>query len=70
MRLVPGAGYGAEDDARLLRELRARLGDAVAIDIERVADLPLSSSGKLKFVVSRLPGKRVSDLGHPRGDPA
>ncbi|MFN7976273.1 MAG: hypothetical protein U0166_28725 [Acidobacteriota bacterium] len=55
VRIVPAAGFG-DDDVRVLeRELRLRLGDAIAIRHEIVADLERTAGGKIKFVVSRLP---------------
>ena len=56
VELVTGSDYAAEDERRLLRELRERLGDDIVIRITQVADLPLDRSGKLKFVVSSVSG--------------
>ena len=43
-----------EDEAPLMQELRARLGPAIEIRIEKVADIPRTPMGKLRFVVSKV----------------
>jgi phenylacetate-CoA ligase len=43
-----------EDEAPLVRELRARLGSAIEIRIEKVDDIPRTKMGKLRFVISKV----------------
>jgi len=54
IRIVPGGAFGDAERGHLLRELRARLGDDMQIDIECVAELPRTSRGKFKWVVSQV----------------
>ena len=54
VRIVPGGGFGAADRAHLERELKARLGDDMRIDIELVDELPRTSRGKFKWVVNQV----------------
>jgi phenylacetate-CoA ligase len=54
IRIVPGGRFGDEDREHLLRELRARLGEDMRIDIEIVDELPRTSRGKFKWVVSEM----------------
>ncbi len=59
VELVRGPTYRPSDAETIERELRARLGDAIAIEFEFVADIPPERNGKIKFVVSA-PGRAVS----------
>ncbi|MEX0886362.1 MAG: hypothetical protein WD009_07980 [Phycisphaeraceae bacterium] len=52
--VVRRADYTDADERQLMHEFRARLGDAIAIDVEYVESIPRTSSGKLRAVVSRL----------------
>lgn len=54
--VVPDPRFTAEDEAELLRLLRERIGPGVDITLERVAEIPRTSSGKFRFVVSRVKG--------------
>ena len=61
--LVRDDGYNEEgDELPLVRELRARLGPTIAIDLHRVEDIPRTPMGKLRFVVSRV--DRALKMGH------
>jgi phenylacetate-CoA ligase len=61
--VVCGPTYNErEDEKPLLRELRARLGEQIRIDLKKVDDLPRTPMGKLRFVVSRLPA--TEKYGH------
>src|SRR5207244_1585727 len=52
IRVVPTISYTDADESRLIGEARKRLGAEMAIEIERVASLPRTRSGKLSLVVS------------------
>ena len=52
IRIVAGAGYTTAHTQHLLTEFRARLGEGVHIDIERVDRLEVSANGKFKWVTS------------------
>jgi len=54
IRIVPGGAFGDAERNHLLRELRARLGEDMCIDIECVAELPRTSRGKFKWVISQV----------------
>jgi len=54
IRIVPGGTFGDAERNHLLRELRARLGEDMQIDIECVEELPRTSRGKFKWVISQV----------------
>lgn len=54
VRIVPGGAFGEKDRHHLLRELRARLGEDMRIEVEMVDELPRTSRGKFKWVVSQV----------------
>ncbi len=54
VRIVPGGRFNEADRAHLVRELKARLGDDMRIDIEIVEELPRTSRGKFKWVVNEV----------------
>lgn len=55
IRIVAGPGYTLAHTQHLLTEFRARLGEGVEIDVERVDRLETSANGKFKWVISRVP---------------
>jgi len=58
LRLCVAPAYGPADERTLLAELRKRLGPRLRIDIEHVAAVPRTVSGKQRLVTSRLAGPR------------
>jgi phenylacetate-CoA ligase len=56
--VVPQPSYGEASQRALLRELRARLGEEMAIKIERVAEIARQPNGKLRLVKSMLNPRR------------
>ena len=52
--LVPDPAYGAADEARLVQELRMRLGNEMKIEFQYVERIERGKGGKLKSIVSRL----------------
>jgi phenylacetate-CoA ligase len=52
--IVPGAQFDAAVRAKIEAGLKQRLGAAVEIRIETVADIPAERSGKFKYVVSHV----------------
>lgn len=50
--LEPGEGFTDDDQAFLDVELRKRLGSSLRIDYERVTELPRTSGGKERLVIS------------------
>jgi phenylacetate-CoA ligase len=53
--LVPGPGFDPATEDAIRRGLRARLGEGVAVEIERVPALPAERSGKFRYVLSHVP---------------
>lgn len=58
LRVCGGEAYGPIDEQFLIAELRKRLGTRLRIDIEHVAAVPRTVSGKQRLVVSSLRGSR------------
>jgi phenylacetate-CoA ligase len=54
IRLIPRPEYSDKDAQHLVRELKARLGDDMRIDIELVETMPRTARGKFKWVVSEV----------------
>jgi phenylacetate-CoA ligase len=54
IRLIPRPEYSPKDAHHLVRELKARLGDDMRIDIELVESLPRTARGKFKWVISEI----------------
>jgi phenylacetate-CoA ligase len=54
LRVVRGPNFGDDDEARLLRETRQRVGKETRVQIDYVSGLERSPNGKLRFVVSDL----------------
>lgn len=54
VRIVPRLEYSAADSEHLIRELKARLGQDMHIDIEFVETLPRTVTGKFKWAISQV----------------
>ncbi|WP_244095791.1 phenylacetate--CoA ligase family protein [Rhodoferax ferrireducens] len=54
VKVVAGPAFGAAAEARIIRDFKARLGEAVDIRVERVRDIANESSGKFRYVVSQV----------------
>ncbi|HEX7580587.1 MAG TPA: hypothetical protein VF580_11350 [Thermoanaerobaculia bacterium] len=54
VRVVPAAGFGPADEEEIRRRLTQRLGSAVEVAVERVAEIPRTAGGKFRAVVSEL----------------
>jgi phenylacetate-CoA ligase len=59
IRVVRAAGFGARDEHELLRETAKRVGPETDVKIEYVQSLPRTRMGKLRFVVSDIPGASI-----------
>jgi phenylacetate-CoA ligase len=64
IRLVPRPEYTAAHGTQLVRDLKARLGSDMRVEIEMCAELPRTRSGKFKWVISQV------DLGIAAPPPA
>ena len=54
LRVVPGTGFGEEDEEALVRELRRRVGPRMTIRIRLVDQFTLSPTGKFRAVISEV----------------
>lgn len=54
VRIIPRPEYSEADTAHLVRELKARLGQDMRVDIELTQSLPRTKSGKFKWVISQV----------------
>lgn len=54
VRLVPRPEYSEKDAQHLVRELKARLGNDMRVDIELVDSLERTARGKFKWVISQV----------------
>lgn len=54
VRLIPRPEYGEQHAQHLVRELKARLGADMRIDIEKVDALERTARGKFKWVISQV----------------
>ncbi|MCM8595403.1 phenylacetate--CoA ligase family protein [Accumulibacter sp.] len=54
VRLVAGPAFDRSAEERIVRDFKARLGESVDIGIERVPEIVNESSGKYRYVVSRV----------------
>ena len=54
VKIVAGPAFGQAEELRIVQDFKARLGDAVDIQIERVQEIASESSGKFRYVVSHV----------------
>jgi phenylacetate-CoA ligase len=54
VQVVPGAGFGAEQEATIVAGFRRRLGEGVQVQVERVDAIAPEKSGKYRYVISRV----------------
>ncbi len=52
VKVVAGPAFGAAEEARIIRDFKARLGEAVDVRVERVDTIANEASGKFRYVVS------------------
>ncbi|EXI76737.1 MAG: hypothetical protein AW07_00136 [Candidatus Accumulibacter sp. SK-11] len=62
VRIVAGPAFDRAAEERIVRDFKARLGEAVEVRVEQVAEIAAESSGKFRYVVSQ-----VKALGSARG---
>lgn len=55
VRLIPGSGYSDALTEHLIRELNARLGQDVHVEVQLVDRLETCANGKFKWVISHVP---------------
>ncbi|MBE7414105.1 MAG: phenylacetate--CoA ligase family protein [Deltaproteobacteria bacterium] len=54
VRIVPNSNFTPEERDHLVKELKARLGERVNVNIELVNEVPRSRSGKFRWVISNV----------------
>jgi phenylacetate-CoA ligase len=54
VKVVAGPAFGAAAEARIIRDFKSRLGEAVDIRVDRVSDIANEASGKYRYVVSHV----------------
>ena len=54
VKLVAGSGFDSAQQAELIAGLQERLGDDVRIEVSLVDDIPPESSGKFRWVISKV----------------
>ena len=52
VRYVPNENPPAKDMKKIIGEIRARIGDGVAIDLEMCSEIPIPPGGKYRFTIS------------------
>jgi phenylacetate-CoA ligase len=59
LRLVPAAGFGASDRARIQERLSKKIDGRIAVALELVDEVALSTAGKAIYVDQRIPAARL-----------
>ena len=54
IRLIPRPEYSPKHGEQLIRDLKARVGEDMRIDIEFVKEMPRTARGKFKWVISEI----------------
>ena len=54
VKVLAGPAFGMAEEARIIRDFKARLGESVDIRVDRVNDIANESSGKFRYVVSHV----------------
>lgn len=54
VQIVPSEGCAPDVEARIADGIKARLGQNIAVCVERVQEIPMEQSGKYRYVVSRV----------------
>ena len=59
VKLVVGPAFDRSSEERIVRDFKARLGEVVEVRVEKVSEIASESSGKFRYVVSRVKGLAV-----------
>lgn len=65
VRVVRAPGFGAEDVDEITRRMRQRLGPRIEVIVEPVPEIPRTSAGKFRAVVSLLEERSIRDSELP-----
>ena len=55
IKIVKGEGYSQKDSDHILGIIHRHLGEGVTIELEFVDSIPLTSTGKHRVVISKVP---------------
>ena len=61
-RVVRGKKYTGKDEMIILHEARMRLGNHLKIDLDYVEAIERTELGKLRFVISKIPGAKIHKI--------
>lgn len=61
VQVVGDETFRAEQEARIVDDFKARLGNDVRVDVQRVPDILPEASGKFRYVTSKLTSQRNAD---------
>ncbi len=64
VRIVPKAGFSAEDEADVVRRIQQRLTEDVQVRVEVVEQIERTARGKFKAVVSRLSREELQQVAN------
>ena len=59
INIVKSAGYGEADDNFMLDQVRKRVGERMRLRSRFVDEIPKTSSGKCRFVVSHIASREI-----------
>ena len=54
--VLAGHEFGADQEARIVRDFKSRLGEGVEVQVDRVNEMANEASGKFRYVVSHVKG--------------
>lgn len=54
VKILAGPAFGTAEEARIISDFKARLGESVDIRVDKVNDIANESSGKFRYVVSHV----------------
>lgn len=54
VKVVAGVAFGPSEQARIVRDFKARLGETVDVRVDRVSEIANEASGKFRYVISHV----------------
>ncbi len=64
VKVHAGAEFGPAQEARIVRDFKNRLGEAVQVQVERVTEMANEASGKFRYVVSHVEAPEINEELH------
>jgi phenylacetate-CoA ligase len=62
VKIVKNDKFSKKDSEHIKNEIKKKMGDSVEIEIEIVDNIPLSKSGKRRFVISNISSKKFDKI--------